>query len=185
LIWDVDGEARRDDVVIGDEQANGPDAHVVIFDSNGRRRATSPDELPAGSVLLLPPDASDRDVERIEKAGYTAERQAEPTNGHATSQSITDDELAEPYESEADVKARQAAIEAAEAELDEVIKRSTRQAQARHPELFDAQGKIRKDLVARKIRERMGGKTRLTREEYTKLTGGDLGPWRPPASDAP
>jgi hypothetical protein len=155
LIWEAEGEPHRDEVVVSDERPNGAAAKVVILDLHGGRRASSPADLPPGSVLLLPPDADEGDV------GYR--------------------ETAE------DRSVRQEKIAAAEAELDEVIARLTHELQQRHPELFDANGKLRMDEYARRMLQRTGGRTRLTDKELIELTGGDLGPPRgaTTASDAP
>jgi hypothetical protein len=170
LIWEADGESHRDEVLVSVEHPNGAAAHVEILDQRGQRRAALPDDLPPGSVLLLPPDADDGDVELVQESGYAVLRD----DGVGTD------------ESPEDQRARQAAIAAADAELDDVIARMTRDLRQRHPELFDARGRLRKKLVAQKIRERTGGKRFLTDKEYVELTGGDLGPWRAPSTtDAP
>src|SRR5262245_33909694 len=74
LLWEADGEPRRDAVLISDERPNGAGSHIVILDDSGQRRAASPDELPPESVLLLPSDASDRDADLIQDSGYTIRR---------------------------------------------------------------------------------------------------------------
>jgi hypothetical protein len=169
LVWEAEGEPHRDEVVVSDERPNGAAAKVVILDLHGGHRASSPADLPPGSVLLLPPDANEGDVGRVQRSGYPVLRGAD--NGYE--------------EADEDRSARQEKIAAAEAELDEVIARLTHELQQRHPELFDAQGRLRKKLVAQKLRERTGGKRLLTGEEYIELTGGDLGPPRVDTSDAP
>ena len=78
LLWEADGEPHRDEVLISDERPNGVPSCIVILDDSGQPRATSPNDLPAGSVLLLQPDASDADVGRIEHSGYTFRRIADP-----------------------------------------------------------------------------------------------------------
>lgn len=158
LLWEADGEPRRDEVLISDERPNGPngsDAGVVILDPAGQPRASSPADLPQGSVLLLPYDASDGDVERLQHSGYAACR--------------------DDRDGEMD-PARAAALAAADAELDEVIERLTRLLRQRHPELFDSEGQLRQDVYARRMLERTGGRRTLTGEAYVALTGGDLGP---------
>ena len=114
--------------------------------------------LPAGSVLLLPPDASDHDIHRIQGSGFVTRRDSD----------------AYELDPDADSDARRAAIAAADAELEEVIERLSRALQQRHPELFDAGGRLLPGAYARKMRERNGGRKTLTREEYIELTGGSL-----------
>lgn len=69
-----------------------------------------------------------------------------------------------------DERARQLAVEAADAELDEVVVRLSRQLQRDHPELFDRDGRLVPERLARKLRGRFGGKTTLTRDEILRLT---------------
>jgi hypothetical protein len=149
LLWEADGEPRRDEVLISDERPNGAGSRIVILDDGGQPRAASPQELPAGSLLVLQNDVSDRDVARIQGSGFDARRDSD----------------AEALEFEA----RRGAIEAAEAELDEVIERLTRVLQQRHPQLFDRAGCLRRDEYARLMLERTGGRKTLTREEILAL----------------
>jgi hypothetical protein len=170
LVWEAEGEPHRDEVVVSDERPNGRDtrpksvaARVVILDLHGERRASSPADLPPGSVLLLPSDADERDVALVQGSGYSVHRDPD------------DDGYGETAE---DRRVRQEKIAAADAELDEVIARLTREARQRHPELFDANGELRKDELARHMLQRTGGKTHLTDKELIEMTGGDLGPPR-------
>src|SRR5262245_30871740 len=117
LLWEADGEPHRDEVLISDERPNGTGSRIVILDRGGQPRAASPHELPEGSMLLLPPDASARDVSRIQRSGYPIQRAADP--GLDTEACVGED-VDELAETSADRKARRAAIKAAEAELDEV-----------------------------------------------------------------
>jgi hypothetical protein len=156
LIWEAGGEPQRDEVFVSDERPNGTNSHIVILDRGGQPRAASPKELPAGSVLLLPPDASDLDVDRIQGSGFVTRRDLE----------------ADELDPDGDSEERRAAMAAADAELEEVIERLSRVLQQRHPELFDARGRLLPGAYARKMRERTGGGKTLTREEYIELTGG-------------
>jgi hypothetical protein len=178
LFWETDGEPQHGEVLVADEQPNGADARVVILDRSGNRRAASPAELPSGSVLLVMRDTSDQDLDRIQHSGYAARRAAQSTPDDLNTANLL-------AETAADAASRQAAIDAADAELDEVIVRLEQELRERHPELFDARGRLRKKLIARKIRERTGGKRLLTGEEYIELTGGDLGPPGAAGTDAP
>ncbi|MFN8637133.1 MAG: hypothetical protein U0893_25070 [Chloroflexota bacterium] len=165
LLWEADGEARRDEVLISDERPNGANAKVVILDPAGQPRATSPADLPDGSVLLLPHDASDGDVDRLRHSGYAACR---------------DDE-------DGDMETgRAAAIAAADAELDEVIERLTRVLQQRHPDLFDSDGNLLEQEYAKKMLKATGGRRFLSGEELIALTDPGIKAWssRKPA-DAP
>jgi hypothetical protein len=173
LVWETEGEPRRDEVVVSDERPNGAAAQIVILDLHGRRRASSPADLPPGSVLLLPSDTDDGDVDLVHDSGYPVRRDDGDDDGYA--------------ETPEDRRIRHEKIAAAEAELDEVVERLTRELRQRHPELFDAEGKLRMDEYARRMLQRTGGKTHLTDKELIELTGGDLGPPRgaTAASDAP
>lgn len=66
LLWETDEALHRDEVLVSDERSNGSGSRIVIFDDCGQQRAASPQELPAGSLLVLPRDVSDLDVERIQ-----------------------------------------------------------------------------------------------------------------------
>ena len=156
LLWESDEALHRDEILISDERSNGSGSRIVILDHDGQSRAASPHELPAGSLLVLPHDVSDRDVARIQGSGFEARRD-------------TDAEAQE-------FEAWRAAVEAAEAELDEVIERLTRVLRQRHPELFDAKGRLSPEAYARVMRERTGGRSLLTREEIIELTGGVMAP---------
>jgi hypothetical protein len=165
LLWAADGEARRDEVVVSDERPNGEASHVVILDEQGRRRAASPEELPSGSVLLLPSDASDQDIDRIQESGYPAYR---------------DGDLEDADEG------REAAIRAADEELEEVIERLTREVRQKHPEFFDADGNFVWERVSQKLLERTNGKQFLTDEELFALTDPQIKAWtRRKSVDAP
>jgi hypothetical protein len=183
LLWEADGEPRRDEIVISDERPNGSGSRIVILDRAGQPRAVSPGELPEGSMLLLPPDASDRDVGRIQRSGYPIHRVADPA---VDTEARADEDVDDLAETPADRKARRAAIKAAEAELEEVTARLKRVLRQRHPELFDARGRLRRRAYARVIRERTGDRKYLSREEFIELTGGVLAPVDDPSSaDAP
>lgn len=173
LLWDADGEPRRDEVLISDERPNGSGSRIVILDRAGQPRAVSPGELPEGSTLLLPHDVSERDVDRIQHSGYTIQRVADPAVDTEAEVGEDVDDLAE---TPADRKARRVAIKAAEAELDDVTERLKRVLRSRHPELFDARGRLRRGVFARVMRERTGGRSMLTREEIIELTGGSMAP---------
>jgi hypothetical protein len=176
LLWETDGEPRRDEVIISDERPNGSGSRIVILDDGGQPRAASPNDLPPGSVLLLQPDASDADIGRIKHSGYVIRRVVEPAP-HAESQAgVALDDVDALAESPSDRRTRHAAIKAAEAELEEVTERLRRDLRERHPELFDARGRFRRGVVARVIRERTGGRSMLTREEIIELTGGVMVP---------
>lgn len=149
MLWEADGEPHRDEVLISDERPNGSGSRIVILDPEGQPRAESPRELPEGSTLLLPHDASDRDVDRIQGSGFVTRR-----------------------DSDADVlefEGRRAAIAAADAELEEIAERLTRILQQRHPQLFDSAGRLRHDEYARVMLQRTGGRKTLTREEVLAL----------------
>jgi hypothetical protein len=169
LFWEANGESQLDEVLVADEQPNGAHARVVILDRSGNRRAASPAELPPGSVLLLPQDASDNEVDRIQHSGYAARR--------ATPSTANDLNMADVLaESAADAASRRAAIDAADAELDEVIERLQRQLQARHPELFDSAGRLIPEEYARQMLKITGGRKLLTREEILALGGVQIPP---------
>ena len=63
------------------------------------------------------------------------------------------------------VASREAAIEDAEAELDEIIERLERQLKIREPELFDREDRLVEDKLAKKLLERAGGKKTLTYDD--------------------
>lgn len=173
LLWEADGEVRRDEVLISDERPNGSGSRIVILDGTGQPRAGSPEELPEGSTLLLPPDVSARDVGRIQRSGYPIQRVADSAVDTEAEVAEDVDDLAK---TPADRRARCAAIKAAEAELAEVTERLKRVLQQRHPELFDARGRLRRGAYARVIRERTGDKQYLSREDFIALTGGVMAP---------
>ena len=180
LLWEADGEPRRDEVLISDERPNGSGSPIVILGSGGQPRAESSDDLPPGSVLLLPPDASDRDIDLIEKSGYPIRRVSHPAvnAGDSLGDDFDDDHDLDAFE--ADRAARWEAIKAAEAELQEVTERLTRVLRQRHPQLFDSAGHLRRDEYARLMLQRTGGRKTLTREEILALEKA----WTLPA-DAP
>lgn len=155
LVWVADGEPHRDEVLVSDERPNGAAAHVVILDLDGRSRAGSPADLPSGSILVVPTDTPDTDVDRVEGSGYSVLRDGDDGSGETREQR----------------RAREEAMAAAYAELDEVTERLTRELRQRHPELFDARGRLRKKLVAQKLRERTGGKRFLTDKDVFALMG--------------
>ena len=76
LLWEVDGEPRRDEVLISDEGPEAGQSRAIVFYRDGRRRASSPTDLPAGSVLLVPETTTDADLGRLRMSGYTARRSA-------------------------------------------------------------------------------------------------------------
>lgn len=160
LLWEIGGEPHRDEVLISDEGANGSGAELVVLDRDGQRRAASPDELPKGSVLLLPPELSDEDLATVHRAGYTARRSdlTEP-EGDAGPAGATDTAPS----------SRQAAIAAADAELEQVTARLEENLRRRHPELFDAGGRLRPREYERRISGRIDGKRALTREDVLGL----------------
>jgi len=109
-------------------------------------------KLPAGSMLVLPDDVSDPDLDRIQGLGFDARRNSD----------------AEAREFEE----RRAAIEAAHAELEEVTERLTRVLRQRHPQLFDSDGNMREDEYARMMLARTGGRKYLSREDIIALEEG-------------
>jgi hypothetical protein len=76
LLWATGGEPHRDEVLVSDEEPNGSGPNLILLDRRGRRRAASPEELPKGSVLLLPSEASDEVLAQVRRQGYTARRSA-------------------------------------------------------------------------------------------------------------
>lgn len=186
LLWEADGEPRRDDMLVSDERKHRSDAPVVILDHRGRRRAASPAELPAGSVLLLPPDASDGDLDRIQHAGYQARRAPEGIGSPDVPgrEDLGDADLRDEVAPGGAL--RRAAIADADAELDDVSERLRRELRQRQSELFDARGWLRRGAYARMLREGTGGRLTLNREEMLGLTGGQVAPRDNSASpDAP
>ncbi len=155
LVWEAGGQAHRDEVIVSDESVNGSAARFVILDSQGRQRASGPDELPTGSVLMLPDDTSMSDLVDVRRAGYDARRPV--------------DEATEARWAEAKATSREAAIAFAEAELAENNARLSRQLQRLHPELFDSEGKLIEREFTKKLLERTGGKTTLTYEDILRM----------------
>src|SRR5687767_6173493 len=102
LLWESGDESHQDDVLISDEHANGTGSRIVILDGQGRCRASSPSELPPGSVLVVPIEASMMDLHEVQQAGYNARRPV-------------DEEFERRWEA-AKATSREAAIEMAEAE---------------------------------------------------------------------
>jgi hypothetical protein len=170
LVWVADGEPHRDEVLVSDERPNGVAAHVVILDLQGRDRASSPAELPSGSILVVPTETPDADVDRVQGSGYSVLRDGDEGSD------LTPEER----------RAREEAMAAAYAELDEVTARLTPVLRARHPDLFEEQGRIRPDVFARKMRERTGGKRYLTDKDVFALMGDRTLPRaKPVVRDAP
>lgn len=159
LLWETGGEPHRDEVLISDERSDDGGADLAIFDRFGRQRAASPEELPKGSVLLLPPTISDDELGRIQRSGYTARRSAVELEDGSVPLGATG--AAPP--------SREAAIASAEAELHEVTERLKHELQRRHPELFDGRGRLRTSAYSRTLLGRTGGKQTLTREEISRL----------------
>ncbi len=159
LLWETGGEPHRDEVLISDEGSADGGADLTIFDRHGRQRAASPDELPKGSILLVPPAISDEDLVQIQRSGYTARRSAVELEDGLVSLGVAD--AAPP--------SRAAAIASAEAELEEVTRRLRHDLQRRMPALFDARGRLRTSAYARKLLRRAGGKQTLTRKEISRL----------------
>src|SRR4051812_23815538 len=108
LLWDADGEPHRDEVLISDERPNGSGSRIVILDDGGQPRATSPNDLPPGSVLLLQADASDADIGRIKHSGYAIRRVADPAPNGASQTDAPPDDVEDLVESPADRRARRA-----------------------------------------------------------------------------
>lgn len=158
LIWDADGETHRDEVIVSAESANGSAAQLVILDGQGRTRAMTPADLPKGSVIMLPDEASMADLHEVRRGGYDARRQI--------------DEISEARWEAAKATSREAAIAFAEAELEETNKRLSRMLQRRHPELFDSEGQLIEERLTKKILERTGGKTLLTYDDILRLGAG-------------
>ena len=143
LIWEAQGEPRREEVILSDENGSGTAGGLVVLNPEGRPRATRPDDLPAGSVLLVPPQVSDEELATIERSGYRVCRSALVT--------------------------RDAAVAEAEIELEEVTTRLASELRRRHPELFDAAGRLRPSEYSRAALELSGGKRTLTRQEVLRL----------------
>ena len=156
LLWVTDGESHRDDVLVSDEHANGSQPEIVILDCQGRRRASSPSDLPPGSVLEVTGEVNIGDLFDMERAGYTARRGV--------------DEEFEKRWAAAKATSREAAIEMANEELAEIIERLENELRRRHPDFFDDDGKLRTEYINQKLLERTGGKRFLTREDVIKLT---------------
>lgn len=172
LLWETDGESHRDDVLISDEHANGSRPQIVILDCEGRRRASSPSELPPGSVLEVSGEASIGDLFDMERAGYKARRPV-------------DEELEKRWAA-AKATSREAAIEIADAELAEIIERLENELRRREPDLFDSEGRLNEAELTKRLLRRTGGKTTLTYEDIVGRTSGkQVSQDGPPAHDAP
>jgi hypothetical protein len=116
--------------------------------------------------LLVPSEASNRDVDRIQHSGYAVQRGAASDPG--AEEDLFDD-IDDPDESNANRAARRAAIHAVDQELTEIAERLTRVLRQRHPGLFDDSGHLRRDEYARLMLQRTGGRETLTREEILAL----------------
>jgi hypothetical protein len=158
LRWETGGETHQDDVLISDEHANGSESRLVILDGQGHCRASSPSELPPGSVLVVPRETSMMDLHEVQQAGYSARRPV-------------DEEFEKRWEA-AKATSREAAIEMAEAELAEIIERLEGELRRRHPDFFDADGHLIEAELTKKLLERTGGKTTLTYEDIVRLGAG-------------
>lgn len=156
LLWETSGEPHQDDVLISDEHANGSGSRLVILDGQGHCRASSPSELPPGSVLVVPRETSMMDLHEVQQAGYSARRPV-------------DEECEQRWEA-AKATSREAAVEMAEAELAEIIERLEAELRRKHPDFFDADGQLRTEYLNSKLLERTGGKRTLTREDVIRLT---------------
>ena len=172
LLWETDGESHRDDVLVSSEHTNGSGPEIVILDSQGRRRASSPSDLPPGSVLEVTSEASIGDLFDMERAGYNARRSV--------------DEEFEKRWAAAKATSREAAIEMANAELVEIIERLENELRRREPDLFDSAGRLNEEELTKRLLRRTGGKTTLTYEDIIGLEAGKrLSQDGPPAHDAP
>jgi hypothetical protein len=172
LLWETGGESHRDDVLISDEHANGSRHQIVILDGQGRCRASSPSELPPGSILEVTGEASIGDLYDMEQAGYSARRPV--------------DEEFEKRWAAAKAASREAAIEMAEAELAEIIARLEHELRRREPDLFDAEGRLIKHELTKRLLERAGGRTTLTYEDIVGPRAGKrVSQDDSPAHDAP
>jgi hypothetical protein len=74
LLWEIDGEPHREDLILAYRGSEGSPAGLVVLGPEGRERATRPDDLPEGSVLLVPPRVSDEELSTIERLGYKVRR---------------------------------------------------------------------------------------------------------------
>ena len=156
LLWETGGESHRDDVLIADEHANGSQSQIVILDCQGRRRASQPSELPPGSVLEVTDEANIGDLDEVHRAGYRARRPV-------------DEEFEKRWEA-AKATSREAAMAFADVELDQIIERLKRELRIKHPDFFDAEGRLIERKLTTKLLERTGGKRFLTREDVIRLT---------------
>ena len=123
----------------------------MILDGQGHCRASSPAELPPGSVLVVPRETSMMDLHEVQRAGYSARRPV-------------DEEFEKRWE-EAKATSREAAMEMANAELAEIIERLEAELRRREPDLFDSDGRLIKDELTKRLLKRTGGKTTLTYED--------------------
>jgi hypothetical protein len=158
LLWETGDESHQDDVLISDEHANGSGSRLVILDGQGRCRASSPSDLPPGSVLVVPRETSISQLHEVHRAGYNARRPV-------------DEELEKRWVA-AKATSRDAAIEMADAELVEIIERLEDDLRQRAPELFDSDGRLDEAELTKKLLERTGGKTTLTYEDIVRLEAG-------------
>lgn len=146
LVWSEKGEPRHDEVVLSDEPEDMPTKRLVVLDPDGRRRASRPRDLPSGSVLLVPPYVSDAELEAIERSGYLTRRSGQPV-----------------ADTRADI------VAAAEDELTLVASRLADELRRRHPEWFDASGRLLPHRYSRAALELTGGKRALSRGEVLSL----------------
>lgn len=151
LVWETEGESHREEITLTDEVDNASTRHLVVVSANGERHVMAPEDLPKGSVLLVPSDASERDLAQIRRVGYRARRVGARSS-------------------------RQAAIAQAEAELAEVAGRLRDELRRHHPELFDRRGRLRTRAYARLVSGRIGDRERLTREDLVALGAGAAEP---------
>lgn len=154
LLWEVNGEPRRDEILISDEGSHGNGSLPSVFDRQGRRRASSPGDLPADSVLVLPQTTTDEDLSRLRTAGYAARRSMSAT---------TTDPQGVPSPS------RDELIAEAEAEFEDAIGRMVARLREVRPDLFDEQGRLQSDAYEREIKRRFGSEGIVRSSDIVKL----------------
>lgn len=74
LVWQTKGTPHREEALLTDEVGLSEAGGVVVLGPDGRRRAAARDELPGGSVLLVPPEVSSEELAAIQRSGYRARR---------------------------------------------------------------------------------------------------------------
>lgn len=170
LLWETEGRPRCDQIVLSDEGDNGSGGAVVVLDDQGHHRAAAPDELPRGSVILVPSEVSSEQLAVIQRAGYSARHSTLATteaDQHTVEPAATGNNAAPKRSRKPPSRSRRAAI--AEAELEDVADRLEADLRRRRPDLFDSAGRLCPDRYAREVLKLTGGKRWLTREEVLGL----------------